>query len=142
MSTGWLLDTSAIAVSDRPQVLRWLSPMLRSGVLYTCPVLDIEALAAARSSESYRKLASERREAYRAVPFTASIGERALSLQARLARRAHYRVVEARDLLVAATAIENDLTVLHYRQVFGLLGELCELEQCPVAPLGTLGARR
>jgi predicted nucleic acid-binding protein len=138
VSTGWLLDTSAIAMSDRPQVLRWLRPMLRSGVLYTCPVLDIEALAAARSPESYRKMATERGEAYRSVPFTEAVGERALSLQARLARRAHYRVLEGRDLLVAATAIENELTLLHYRQVFELLGELCELEQCPVAPLGTL----
>jgi predicted nucleic acid-binding protein len=138
VSTGWLLDTSAIAVSDRPQVLRWLGPMLRSGVLYTCPVLDIEALAAAHSPESYQKMATERREAYRTVPVSASVSEQALSLQARLARKAHYRVVQGRDLLVAATAIEHDLTVLHYRQVFELLGELCELEQCPVAPLGTL----
>jgi predicted nucleic acid-binding protein len=138
VSTGWLLDTSAIAVSDRSQVVRWLRPMLRSGVLYTCPVLDIEALDAARSPESYRKMAGERGAAYRSVPFTAAIGERALSLQSRLARRAHYRAVEGRDLLVAATAIENELTVLHYRQVFELLGELCQLEQCSVAPLGTL----
>jgi predicted nucleic acid-binding protein len=138
VSTGWLLDTSAIAVSDRPQVLRWLRPMLRSGVLYTCPVLDIEALAVAGSPESYQKLAIERREAYRSVPFTAGAAERAVTLQARLARRAHYRAVEGRDLLVAATAIENDLAVLHYRQVFELLGDLCALEQCAVAPLGTL----
>jgi hypothetical protein len=136
MTGGWLLDTSAIAISARPQVLRRLRPMLRAGVLYTCPVLDLEALAVARTPEAYRKLAIERRAAYQAVAITGSIGERALKLQARLARRAHFRAIEGRDLLVAATAIENDLAVLHHLQIFELLGDLGELEQSPVAPLG------
>jgi predicted nucleic acid-binding protein len=138
VSTGWLLDTSAIAVSDRPQVARRLSAMLRSGVLYTCPVLDIEALAVARSPQAYRKMATDRSEAYRTVPIGANVAERAVSLQARLSSRAHYDAVSARDLLVAASAIENGLTVLHYRRVFELLGELCELEQRTIAPLGSL----
>jgi predicted nucleic acid-binding protein len=138
VTPGWLLDTSAIAVSHHPRVLDQLSPMLRAGLLYTCPVLDIEALAAARSPEGYRVMVVERREAYRTVPLTAAIGERAMALQSRLSRRAHYQVVDANDLIVAATAIENDLTLLHYDRGFELLGQLSGLEQCPIVPLGSL----
>jgi predicted nucleic acid-binding protein len=138
MSPGGLLDTSALAVAHQPAVIELLSPMLRSGLLYTCPVLDIEALAAAGSPEGYRTLLIERREAYRPVPLSAAIGDRALSLQARLSRHAHYQVVEANDLVVAATAIEHDLTLLHYHRGFELLAQLSNLDQRPVAPLGSL----
>jgi predicted nucleic acid-binding protein len=138
VNTGWLLDTSAVAVSHRPEVAARLRPMLRARLLYTCPMLDIEILATARSAESYRTMAAERRDAYRSAPLAAAVGERALALQSRLSRLARYRAVDARDLLVAATAIENNLTVLHYHQVFELLGELCHLDQKAVAPLRSL----
>jgi predicted nucleic acid-binding protein len=138
VNTGWLLDTSAVAVSHRPEVAQRLGPMLRAGLLYTCPVLDLEVLATARSPESYRTMAAERRDAYRSAPLAASVGDRALALQSKLSRRARSQAVEPRDLFVAATAIENDLTVLHYHQVFETLGELCRLNQRAVAPLGSL----
>ncbi len=138
MSTGWLLDTSALAVARHPEVLGGLGPMLRAGLLYTCPVLDIEALAAVRSPESHRRLAEERRDAYRAVPLSTAVGQRALRLQAALTRRAHYQALDPNDLLVAATAIEHDLTLLPYQRGFELLGELGELDQRPVAALGSL----
>jgi predicted nucleic acid-binding protein len=72
------------------------------------------------------------------VPLTASVGTRALALQARLGSRAHYGAVDANDLLVAATAIENSLTLLHYQRGFELLGDLSQLDQYAVAPLGSL----
>jgi predicted nucleic acid-binding protein len=83
-------------------------------------------------------LATERREAYRSVPLQPSIGERALALQSLLTRRAHSPAADPRDLLVAATALEHNLSVLHYRRVFELLAHLCDLDQQPIAPLGTL----
>ena len=138
MNHGWLLDTSALAHAHRPEVARQLEPLLRAGLLYTCPVLDLEALATIRTADGYRALATERREAYRAVPLQPAVGERALSLQGLLARRAHSRAAEPRDLFVAATALEHNLNVLHYRRVFELLAELCNLGQQSVAPLGSL----
>ena len=138
MNRGWLLDTSALAQAHRPEVTGQLEPLLRAGLLYTCPVLDLEALTAARTSDSHRALAAERQEAYRAVPLQPAVGERALSLQRLLTRRAHAGRAEPRDLVVAATALEHNLSVLHYRRVFELLAELCDLDQHPVAPLGSL----
>jgi predicted nucleic acid-binding protein len=138
MNRGWLLDSSALAQAHRPEVAEQLEPLLRAGLLYTCPVLDLEALATARTASGYRRLAVERREAYRGVPLQPAVGERALSLQGLLTRRAHVGAADARDLVVAATALEHNLSVLHYRQVFELLAELCDLDQHPVAPLGSL----
>jgi predicted nucleic acid-binding protein len=135
---GWLLDTSAIALAQQPAVIARLRPLLRAGLLYTCPVLDIEALAAARSPETYRMMAVERSEAYRSVPLTAAVGTRAAALQARLSSRAHFPALEANHLLVAATAIENQLALLHYHRGFELLGQLSGLDQDPVLPLGSV----
>jgi predicted nucleic acid-binding protein len=138
VNTGWLLDTSALAVVHRPEVAAQIEPLLRAGLIHTCPVLDLEALATARTTDDYRTMATHRREAYRAVPLQPGIGVEALSLQARLTRQARSAPVEPRDLLVAATALEHNLSVLHYRRVFEVLAELCDLEQRPVAPLGSL----
>jgi predicted nucleic acid-binding protein len=138
VNTGWLLDTSALAVAHRPEVAEQIEPLLRAGLIYSCPVLDLEALATARAADDYRTMATHRREAYRSVPLQPTITEEALSLQARLTRRARSAPAEPRDLLVAATALEHNLSVLHYRRVFEVLAELCDLDQRPVVPLGSL----
>lgn len=137
MNVGWLLDSSAIGVAHRKEVAVRLRPMLRAGVLYTCPVLDLEALATATTAQAYRRMRLDRQRAYRSVPFETKVGERALRLQARLDRWAG-PPVRPRDLLVAATALEHHLTVLHHDLAFEVIGEICELDQRPVADLGTL----
>lgn len=137
MNVGWLLDSSAIGVAHRKEVAARLRPMLRAGVLYTCPVLDLEALATAAGPQAYRRMRTDRQRAYRSVPFGPAVGRRALRLQARLGYRAG-PPVRPRDLLVAATALEHQLTVLHQHPAFGVLGEVCELDQRPVADLGTM----
>jgi len=137
MNVGWLLDSSAIAVAHRKEVLARLGPMLAAGVLYTCPLLDLEALATAATPQAYRRMRAERQQAYRSVPFEAAVGERAVRLQARLGHRDRPRIRQ-RDLLVAATALENHLTVLHRDPAFGLLGEVSDLDQRAVAALDAL----
>ncbi len=138
MSAGWLLDGSALAVAHHPAVAAQLAPLLRAGVLYTCPMLDIEALAVADTPAGYRALADRRGQAYRSVPVPAGAARRAAGLAARLARKAHYRVASPAELLIAATAIEHGLAVVHYHPGFQLLGELGELDQHTVAEWGSL----
>jgi len=138
VNAGWLLDTSALEQAHHPEVTRLLEPLLRSGLLHSSPLLDLEALATAGSADSYRALAAERRAAYRPAALDPKVTARALALQALLSRRGRYRAVDPRDLVVAATALEHNLSVLHYRRVFELLSDLCGLHQQAVAPLGTL----
>lgn len=136
MSNGWLVDTSALAVAQQPAVAERLARMLRAGVLWSCPVTELEALVVAGGDpREYQVLAEERRAAYNLAPFGPAVGERALSLQGRLVRRDRTEVVSPRDLLVAATAIESELTLLHHDPVFERLGACTALEQEAVAPL-------
>ncbi|MBT0773804.1 PIN domain-containing protein [Kineosporia sp. J2-2] len=137
MNVGWLLDSSAIGLAHYKEVAARLRPMLRAGVLYTCPVLDLEALGTAGTPQAYRKMRVDRQQAYRSVPFGPAVGERAVRLQAKLGPWAG-PPVRPRDLLVAATALEYDLTVLHHHPAFPLLGEVSELDQRAVADLNTL----
>lgn len=148
MSTGWLVDHSALALSGQPAVGARLTGLLRAGLLWSSPITELEALAAAVSAVSagagepvdaeaeYRELARERRVAYRPAPLGPGVGARALALQGRLVRRDRTAAVSPRALLVAATAIENELTLLHHDPVFALLGACSPLEQEAVAPLG------
>ncbi|GAB3269145.1 PIN domain-containing protein [Kineosporia babensis] len=137
MNVGWLLDSSALGVAHHPEVTARLRPMLRAGVLYTCPVLDLEALEMAATAAAYRKMRADRRQAYRSVPFAAEVGERAVKLQSKLGRLAG-PPVRPRDLLVAATALEHHLAVLHHHPAFAVIAEVCELQQSPVADLEAL----
>ncbi|GLY19184.1 PIN domain-containing protein [Kineosporia rhizophila] len=137
MNVGWLLDSSALGLAHQKEVASRLLPMLSAGLLYTCPLLDLEALATAATAQAYRKMRADRRQAYSSVPFETAVGERALRLQARVGRLAGSGV-RPRDLLVAATALEHQLAVLHHHPAFTLLGEICELEQHPVSALGAL----
>jgi predicted nucleic acid-binding protein len=135
---GLLIDTSALAIADRPPVTGSLSALLRAGAACTCPLLDVEALSVARSPQEYRELAAARQLVYRAVPLSAAVGERMCELQLILSRHAHFGLAEPGDLQVAATAIEHGMRVVHYSAVFELLGQLCHLDQEAVAPLGSL----
>ncbi|GAB6900219.1 PIN domain-containing protein [Kineosporia succinea] len=137
MNVGWLLDSSAIGLAHRKEVAARLRPMLRAGVLYTCPVLDLEALATAGTPAAYRSMRADRQQVYRSVPFGPAVGERALGLQSRLGR-AEGGGVRPRDLLVAATALEHDLVVLHHHPAFGVIAGVSELDHRPVADLNTL----
>jgi predicted nucleic acid-binding protein len=138
VTAGWLLDSSALSVAHRPEVGERLAGLLRAGLLHSCPPLELEALTTAGGPEPHLWLREQRQVAYQQVPLSAAVGERALALQSRLARLSRARAMPARALVVAATAIENDLTVLHYDQVFERLGELCAVGQQAVAPLGSL----
>jgi predicted nucleic acid-binding protein len=140
MSTGWLVDHSALALSGQPAVAARLTSLLRAGVLWSSPLIELEALAAADcgSEPEYRELARERHTAYRPAALGPGVGARALALQGRLVRRDRRAAVSPQALLAAATAIENQLTLLHYDPVFDLLGSCSPLEQEPVVPLGSL----
>ena len=136
--SGLLIDTSALAVADRLPVTSAFSSVLRAGAVLTCPFLDAEALAIARSPGEYAEFAAARRLVYRSVPLCGAIGDRMSELQSLLARHAHLQRASPGDLLVAATALEYGLKVVHYSAVFELLGQLGRLDQAVIAPLGSL----
>jgi predicted nucleic acid-binding protein len=134
---GWLLDKSALARSPDPAVKAALVRLLE-GSLFTCAVIELEVLYSARNARDYRELAADRRLRYGWAEMDAETWSRALRLQSQLADRSHLRAAGSTDLLVAATAQQHDLVVLHYDRDFETLGRLCGVKEQAIVPLGSI----
>lgn len=134
---GWLLDESALARWHQPAVGAVIEPLLESRSLFTCAVIELEVLYSARTAKDYRELAADRRHRYGWAEMDAETWSRALRLQRELADRSHLRAVGTSDLLIAATAQQHDLVVLHYDRDFETLGRLCGIKEQAIVPLGS-----
>ncbi|MCY3947754.1 MAG: PIN domain nuclease [Acidimicrobiaceae bacterium] len=94
------------AVADR------LTPLLVDGYVATCPIIDLEVLYSARSRSDYEDILVER-GSLPSLPINEAVTERAVAVQRLLAQRGQHRL-PLPDLLIAAVAEINDLTVIHY----------------------------
>ena len=106
-----------------------VEPLLLSGRIATCGIVDLELLYSAPSPATYRQLAELLRSMPR-VPVTEKAVERALEVQSLLAHKAQHRSVALPDLLIAACAEAAGLTVLHYdadyERIAALTGQLVQ----------------
>lgn len=121
MTVGYLVDKSALSRWDDASVAGVLDPALAAGLLWSCPPVDLEVLFSAQSPAEYFQVRDDRAASYSHAPLVGEIGVTAMELQASLARSGHLRAVGPIDLLVAATAVANGLTVLHYDSDFEIL---------------------
>ncbi len=135
---GWLLDNSALARWHEPTVGSVIEPLMASRSLFTCAVIELEVLYSARNATDYRELAADRRLRYGWAEMDAETWSRALRLQSQLADRSHLRAAGSTDLLIAATAQQHDLVVLHYDRDFETLGRLCDVKEQAIVPLGSI----
>ena len=108
----YLADKSALARITHAAVDERLAPLILEGRIATCPIVDLEVLYSARSFDHYEEVRSERM-ALTSFPMTEQIAVRAFEVQHRLARYGHHRV-PLPDLLIAATAEANGVSVMHY----------------------------
>jgi predicted nucleic acid-binding protein len=109
----YLADTSVWARLRQPIVRAALTPHVDRGLVGTCPVIDLEILYSARTGAEHEHFRAQR-AAYEYFPLTDEVAQRAVDVQGMLARTALHRSVSIADLLIAATAERNRLTVLHY----------------------------
>lgn len=120
----FLADKSALTRREtRPEVREALEPLLLAGEVATCGIVDLELLYSARDPATYRALA----EALRGMPRVAiddNVIDRALEVQAKLAKRSQHRAVPLPDLLVAACAERAELVILHYDADFDRIARL------------------
>jgi len=134
----FLADKSALTRREtRPEVRAVIEPLLLSGQIATCGVVDLELLYSASSPKVYERLASALRALPR-VPTTEAVMERALEVQAALARRSHHRAVPLPDLIVAACAEGAGLTVLHYDADFDRIAGITGQSTQWVLPRGSI----
>lgn len=110
----YLADKSALTRREtRPEVRDVIEPLLLAGRIASCGIIDLEMLYSAPDPTTYTELA-DLLQALPRIPVTNSAVNRALAVQAVLAAGSQHRSVSLPDLLIAACAEENGLTVLHY----------------------------
>jgi predicted nucleic acid-binding protein len=134
----FLADKSALTRREtRPEVRQALEPLLLAGEVATCGIVDLELLYSATSPATYMALA----EALRGMPRVAvddAAVERALEVQAKLAKRSQHRAVPLPDLLVAACAENVGLSVLHYDADYERIAELTGQAVQWIVPRGSV----
>ncbi len=134
----YLADKSALTRrATRPEVRSVIEPLLLSGAIATCGIVDLELLYSASSPAVYASLASALRALPR-VAVTEEVMDRALQVQARLAERSQHRAVPLPDLVVAACAESAGLTVLHYDADYDRIAEITNQPTQWVLPRGSV----
>jgi predicted nucleic acid-binding protein len=134
----FLADKSALARRQtRTEVREVLDPLLLAGEVATCGIVDLEMLYSSTSPTTYKALADALRGMPRA-PLEENAVERALEVQAKLAKRSQHRAVPLPDLLVAACAENAGLTVLHYDADFERIAKLTGQTAQWIAPRGSI----
>lgn len=120
---GWLLDKSAAARSGEPRVASALAEL--AGLLYLCPVGELEQLYSARSAGDYDELKTELRSAFPLVSAPPDVLDRALALQHDLAHHhGMWHRTPIPDLLIAETALHNGLGIVHMDGDFDRIAEV------------------
>jgi predicted nucleic acid-binding protein len=134
----YLADKSALARRQtRPEVREALDPLLLTGEIATCGIIDLEMLYSATSPATYKALAEALRGIPR-VPLEETTVNRALEVQAKLAQRSQHRAVPLPDLLIAACAEQAGLTVLHYDADYEHIAKLTKQTVQWIVPRGSV----
>lgn len=119
---GWLVDKSALTrLGTSADADEWARRTER-GLLRIATVTRLEVGFSARSADALRRGMNEPPLSVMPVEYaTPAIEDRAVSVQLLLADQGHHRAVAVPDLIVAATAELNGLTVLHVDKDFDLV---------------------
>jgi predicted nucleic acid-binding protein len=108
----YLIDTSGLfRILQDGMRQRW-ADHLASGVIATCPVVELEFLFSARSLADRLQKRRDLRELFAWVPMSDSAYDRAEAVQERLTETGRHRAAGPVDLLIAATAERHRLTLL------------------------------
>ncbi len=121
--TGWLIDKSAAARVDEPSTRRRLEELV--GLLYLCPVGELEQLYSTRSAGDYDELKAAVHESFDVVAPPVDIFDRALGLQHDLAHHhGMWHRTPIPDLLIAETALHHGLGVVHVDRDYERIAEV------------------
>ena len=133
----YLVDKSVLARLDRPAVDTRVSPLLVAGKLAICPVTTLEILFSARNHrdfvETRAELAGLDQLAVEAPDFL-----RAVEVMELLSKRGKHRGPGIPDLLIAAVAEREGLTVLHYDRDFEVIASVTEQASEWAVPRGSV----
>lgn len=123
--TGWLADTSAlIRLHSSPHTDEWVIRCHR-GLVHISTVTRLEVGFSARSADDHRRSLQQVPIADMPVAYLRpAMEDRAVEVQLLLAERGHHRTPSVADLLLAATAEFEGLTILYVDKHFELIAEV------------------
>ena len=133
-----LADTSALARLHRPPVAAVLGPLIEAGLVATCGVIEFELGWATRSAAEFDLVRSDREVGYEWLATHDEDWHRALDVQAALWHKGRVRAVGFPDLLIAAVAEREQVTLLHYDNDYDLISEITGQPMQWVVPRGTV----
>lgn len=125
---GWILDKSAAARIDQPTVAAGLGEL--SGQLWICPIGRLEQLYSARSASDYDLLLDQLNTRLHQAETPDDLFVRAQVLQRDLAHHhGMWHRVAIPDLLIAETALYNEVGVVHVDGDYERIAEVRPLTQ-------------
>ena len=138
LKPSYIADKSALARLRYPQVSAVLSPLLLAGDVVACSLIELEILYSARNYDDLVRTRSSRSHAFPLVHMMQADFDRAIEVMDDLARTGRHRAVGIPDLLIAAVAEREQLTVMHYDADFDFVGAVTGQSMQWVVPRGTV----
>lgn len=123
-SARWLVDKSVLARLSQPQVNAAVWPRIRAGLVGVSICTELEMGYSARSAADYDETRLKLVNELLTVGLSYRAEARAREVQVRLIARGQQRALSVPDLLIAATAEVEGITVLHYDADFDLIAEI------------------
>lgn len=136
MQDRYLVDKSALARWTKPGVRAVLKPLHERYLLAVCQPTEYEMVHSARDGSEATRISTWLR-AFDYVHSTDGTFTRALEVQRHALNAGFHRALSLADLLIAATAELNRLTVLHYDGDFDMIASLTGQPSEWVAPPGS-----
>jgi predicted nucleic acid-binding protein len=136
LAVKFLVDTSVVKRIAAPAVRRAIEPLASSGELARSTLCDLEVGYSARNAKEWDRLISAL-DAFELVETTAAHCRRALQVQRLLAARSQ-RGRKIPDLLIAATAEDLGLHVLHYDSDFDTIAAITRQHCRWIVPAGSI----
>ena len=135
---SYLADTSALARLRREAVAEVLGPLIEAGLVATCGVIEFELAWATRTAAEFDELRADRDLGYEWLATHDEDWRRALEVQAVLWRGGQMRSVGLPDLLIAAVAERERVTVLHYDADYEIIAKVTGQAIRWVVPRGSV----
>lgn len=120
----WLVDTSALARLSVPEVGEVLRPLIDAGRMAVAAATVLEIGYTARSKADHEQSQQTVLQRLQFVYGSPRSERRAIENQQSLMDTGHHRAVKLPDLLVAAVAEVEGLTVMHYDADFDRIAEI------------------
>ncbi|MBM2615364.1 PIN domain nuclease [Actinoplanes sp. LDG1-06] len=135
----FLIDTSAVVrLLRNPDVRARWQPQITAGVMGICPITELELLHSARSKADREEWLELLNATFAWIVMPDQVFGRAAEIQAAMTARGTHRSAGAVDLILAATAELNDLTLVHYDRDFDEVAKATDQPTTWIAPPGSI----